>query len=73
MPSRLQHIPVAPRAQVTAARGRAMCPRLTEGLLALVIGTTVWAQGWQPQKHFEILVGSAPGGSNDRTDRVTPR
>ena len=27
------------------------------------------AQGWTPQKNVEIVVGSAPGGSNDRTAR----
>ncbi|MDP3137858.1 MAG: tripartite tricarboxylate transporter substrate-binding protein, partial [Burkholderiaceae bacterium] len=28
-----------------------------------------WAQGWTPQKNVEIVVGSAPGGSNDKTAR----
>lgn len=27
------------------------------------------AQGWAPQRNVEIVVGSAPGGSNDRTAR----
>jgi putative tricarboxylic transport membrane protein len=27
------------------------------------------AQGWSPQKNVEIVVGSAPGGSNDKTAR----
>jgi len=27
------------------------------------------AQGWLPQKNVEIVVGSAPGGSNDKTGR----
>jgi putative tricarboxylic transport membrane protein len=29
----------------------------------------VWSQNWAPQKNVEIVVGSAPGGSNDRTGR----
>src|SRR3954452_8787976 len=28
------------------------------------------AQGWTPQKNVEIVVGSAPGGSNDKTART---
>ena len=31
------------------------------------------AQGWTPQKNVEIVVGSAPGGSNDRTARQVER
>jgi putative tricarboxylic transport membrane protein len=31
------------------------------------------AQGWTPQKNVEIVVGSAPGGSNDRTGRFVER
>jgi putative tricarboxylic transport membrane protein len=30
----------------------------------------VFAQGWSPQKNVEIVVGSAPGGSNDKTART---
>ena len=30
----------------------------------------VSAQGWSPQKNVEIVVGSAPGGSNDKTART---
>ena len=29
----------------------------------------VHAQAWSPQRNVEIVVGSAPGGSNDRTAR----
>lgn len=29
----------------------------------------VFAQGWVPQKNVELVVGSAPGGSNDKTAR----
>ena len=28
---------------------------------------------WRPQKHVEIVVGSAPGGSNDKTARAVER
>jgi putative tricarboxylic transport membrane protein len=31
------------------------------------------AQGWTPQKNVEIVVGSAPGGSNDKTARSVER
>lgn len=32
-----------------------------------------WAQGWSPQKNVEIVVTSAPGGSNDKTARTVER
>jgi putative tricarboxylic transport membrane protein len=35
--------------------------------------TAVWAQGWTPQKNVEIVVTSAPGGSNDKTARTVER
>ncbi len=31
------------------------------------------AQGWSPQKNVEIVVGSAPGGSNDKTARTVEK
>lgn len=31
------------------------------------------AQGWAPQKNVEIVAGSAPGGSNDKTARAMER
>jgi putative tricarboxylic transport membrane protein len=34
-----------------------------------VASTNGLAQGWSPQKNVEIVVGSAPGGSNDKTAR----
>jgi len=46
-----------------------------KGLLALLSAALVAASGgvlaqaWSPQKNVEIVVGSAPGGSNDRTAR----
>jgi putative tricarboxylic transport membrane protein len=33
----------------------------------------VLAQAWSPQKNVEIVVGSAPGGSNDKTGRQVER
>jgi len=45
--------------------------RMAAALLGL--GASLGAsaqQAWQPQKNVEIVVGSAPGGINDRTARV---
>jgi len=42
------------------------------GLLAAFTGGAA-AQSWAPQKTIEILVGSAPGGSNDKTARTMER
>lgn len=42
------------------------------GALLAASGGAV-AQGWTPQKNVEIVVGSAPGGSNDRTGRFVER
>lgn len=39
----------------------------------LAAGAAVQAQGWTPQKNVEIVVGSAPGGSNDRTARFVEK
>lgn len=36
-------------------------------------GAAVNAQGWSPQKNVEIVVGSAPGGSNDKTGRTVEK
>lgn len=38
--------------------------------VAIVISGPVAAQSWSPQKNVEIVVGSAPGGSNDKTART---
>jgi putative tricarboxylic transport membrane protein len=40
--------------------------------LLLAAGTAA-AQGWTPQRNIEIVVGSAPGGSNDKTARTVER
>ena len=37
------------------------------------VGASVHAQGWSPQRNVEIVVGSAPGGSNDKTARQVER
>ncbi|MCW5605115.1 MAG: tripartite tricarboxylate transporter substrate binding protein [Burkholderiales bacterium] len=47
-------------------------PMLTGLLLAAIAGAS-WAQVWSPQKNVEIVVGSAPGGSNDKTARTVER
>lgn len=46
--------------------------------LALTIGTAALtgiaaAQGWSPSRNVEIVVGSAPGGSNDKTARAVEK
>lgn len=46
--------------------------------LALTIGTATLtgiaaAQGWSPSRNVEIIVGSAPGGSNDKTARAVEK
>jgi putative tricarboxylic transport membrane protein len=42
--------------------------------LALCGATAIaQAQGWSPSKNVEIIVGSAPGGSNDKTARAVER
>ena len=37
------------------------------------VGTHAVAQGWVPTKTIEIVVPSAPGGSNDKTARTVER
>ena len=43
------------------------------GALLSIGATSVAAQAWSPQKNVEIVVGSAPGGSNDKTARTVER
>src|SRR5687767_568900 len=43
------------------------------GLALFWFGTTAGGQGWSPQKNVEIVVTSAPGGSNDKTARTVER
>jgi putative tricarboxylic transport membrane protein len=46
-------------------------------VLALVLlcasALPAWAQQWVPSKNVEIVVGSAPGGSNDKTARAVEK
>jgi putative tricarboxylic transport membrane protein len=48
---------------------------VTAALAALLacIATGAQAQAWSPQRNVEIVVGSAPGGSNDKTARTVER
>jgi putative tricarboxylic transport membrane protein len=47
--------------------------RLLIALALLCSATIAWAHGWAPQKNVEIVVTSAPGGSNDKTARTVER
>jgi putative tricarboxylic transport membrane protein len=49
--------------------------RITIILSAALVtsSTAVLAQAWSPQRNVEIVVGSAPGGSNDKTARQVER
>ena len=38
-------------------------------LVATAVSSAAHAQSWTPTKNIEIVVGSAPGGSNDKTGR----
>ena len=42
-------------------------------LAALILCSAAHAQSWSPQKNVEVVVGSAPGGSNDKTARTVER
>lgn len=50
---------------------------LNRSLCCMVFATLVCggvqAQTWSPQKNVEIVVGSAPGGSNDKTGRTVEK
>jgi putative tricarboxylic transport membrane protein len=43
------------------------------GVVLAVASALAGAQGWMPQKNIEIVAGSAPGGSNDKTARAMER
>lgn len=50
--------------------------RLARCMIALALAATTgvaMAQAWAPQKNVEIVAGSAPGGSNDKTARMLER
>lgn len=42
-------------------------------MACLAVVPAAGAQSWSPQKNVEIVVGSAPGGSNDKTARTVER
>jgi len=48
----------------------AFCPLY---VVLAIASAGVHAQAWSPQRNVEIVVGSAPGGSNDRTARQVER
>ena len=49
-------------------------PHRLLGAALLAASSACWAQGgWSPQKNVEIVVGSTPGGSNDKTARTVER
>ena len=49
-------------------------PHRLLGAALLAASFACWAQGgWSPQRNVEIVVGSAPGGSNDKTARSVER
>jgi putative tricarboxylic transport membrane protein len=47
--------------------------RVLAVLAWVVFSIPAHAQGWSPQRNVEIVVGSAPGGSNDKTARAVER
>ena len=42
-------------------------------VMLMCVSVAAHAQTWSPQKNVEIVVGSAPGGSNDKTARTVER
>ena len=48
-------------------------PLLAFAAFALLCADGALAQSWSPQKNVEIVVGSAPGGSNDKTGRTVEK
>jgi putative tricarboxylic transport membrane protein len=46
---------------------------ITSAALAAFACSGAAAQTWSPQKNVEIVVGSAPGGSNDKTGRTVEK
>ena len=57
-----------------SAKREVMSAGKTIAALMLVCGASgAPAQSWSPQKNVEIVVGSAPGGSNDKTARSVER
>ena len=59
-------------------RARLASPSMNGAFLLLavsltIVASTAAAQSWSPQRNVEIVVGSAPGGSNDKTARTVER
>ncbi|HJQ64511.1 MAG TPA: tripartite tricarboxylate transporter substrate binding protein, partial [Burkholderiales bacterium] len=50
-----------------------VCYGLLIAAALAVASVNVYAQAWAPQKNVEIVAGSAPGGSNDKTARAMER
>lgn len=46
---------------------------ITTTVAAVLVCGSAFAQTWSPQKNVEIVVGSAPGGSNDKTARTVEK
>jgi len=46
---------------------------ITTTAAAVLVCGSAFAQTWSPQKNVEIVVGSAPGGSNDKTGRTVEK
>jgi putative tricarboxylic transport membrane protein len=44
--------------------------RLSAGIVLAVFAGAAGAQSWKPEKAVEVVVSSAPGGSNDRVARI---
>lgn len=49
------------------------CAGVVGGLLLVMLGSSASAQTWTPKKNVELVVYSAPGGSNDKTARAIER
>jgi len=49
------------------------CIKLIVTVSIAALAVTAHAQAWSPQKNVEIIVGSAPGGSNDKTARTVEK
>ena len=48
-------------------------PAIATAAAAIFFSGCACAQSWSPQKNVEIVVGSAPGGSNDKTGRTVEK
>ena len=49
------------------------CLRAGVIAFACMVSSSVSAQAWAPQRNVEIVVSSAPGGSNDKTGRTVEK